>query len=528
MISSGNITKNEHSSLRNFSNIFNILSVSFIVIQAFFLILNWNNYPTEIDTPFHLLMGKMFADKGQICFWDSYEFAPMGRPNLYPPLLHILIWFLHALTHFSYLVVGKIIVIAQSIAGLCILWIFSKKFFDEKIAFFTIVFFCSNTEAWWWQTSVAPAVLITVLFLPFIYAYYKKRIIISTILLTAFFYLHYGLSFVLAACVFLASAFSSLERKKYLENFFIITAMSFVLFLPWALHVVQYAHYFSDSLRKFTMIFFFPSKILWPQIVLNLNVLSWVFVVPGIVGVAKRLRQDFKYALFFASFLIFFIFLFFYRGIRFSAHAPVVNSVIAALGFCMAWSCSKALKSRIAKIFLRGALAFLISFSVLFEFHFVTPGLLKGADVKPEVFDLSPTEIAFRPTPLFNEMMSLLYKIPLRGKDLVAIQYIFNSKRAHLLIDYLRTHFDKNTIIHIDNAEVADYITLTTEIKTDTGMFWETITPELIKERNERRKAGFYISHHKDFHNLLSPEDLRQGKYPKIIQVIEKIYIGTL
>ncbi|RLG55612.1 MAG: hypothetical protein DRN99_02070, partial [Thermoproteota archaeon] len=54
------------------------------------LALGWSRLPLGLDTPYHLLMGKMFSDYGKVCLWDYYEYAPVGRPNLYPPLLHVL------------------------------------------------------------------------------------------------------------------------------------------------------------------------------------------------------------------------------------------------------------------------------------------------------------------------------------------------------------------------------------------------------------------------------------------------------
>ena len=153
--------------------IFNILAVVFISIHIVFFLLNWGNYPTELDTPYHLLMGKMFADNGRIMLWDSYEFAPAGRPHLYPPLLHILVWILRVVLKTSYMNIGRIIVFGQVVLGFVAMWYICRKLFNSAVALFALVFFASHTESWWWQTSVVPIAIITVLFLPFIYLFYN-------------------------------------------------------------------------------------------------------------------------------------------------------------------------------------------------------------------------------------------------------------------------------------------------------------------------------------------------------------------
>ena len=75
------------------------LSLGLIVCFTVLMAVNWDNLPTaEMDAPYHLLMGKMYADYDRVVLWDYYEYAPLGRPQLYPPFLHVLIWWIHDLT----------------------------------------------------------------------------------------------------------------------------------------------------------------------------------------------------------------------------------------------------------------------------------------------------------------------------------------------------------------------------------------------------------------------------------------------
>ena len=78
------------------------------------------------------------------------------------------------------------------------------------------------------------------------------------------------------------------------------------------------------------------------------------------------------------------------------------------------------------------------------------------------------------------------------------------------------------------NPAFADYITLMTGIKTDTGMFWENISCEILRGIEQRRRSGFYISSNADFSELLPQDYLRKKKIPKIIEKIGPYYLGSL
>ena len=84
------------------------LSMGLIICFTVIMAANWEGLPNaETDAPYHLLMGKMYSDYGRFVLWDYYEFAPVGRPQLYPPFLHTLIWGVHDLTKLDFWSIGK-------------------------------------------------------------------------------------------------------------------------------------------------------------------------------------------------------------------------------------------------------------------------------------------------------------------------------------------------------------------------------------------------------------------------------------
>jgi len=66
--------------------IFSIILVNFIL-----LLYRWEMFPKFIDIYYHFSVVKGFEIANGIVFHDFWEYAPGGRPHLYPPFFHILI-----------------------------------------------------------------------------------------------------------------------------------------------------------------------------------------------------------------------------------------------------------------------------------------------------------------------------------------------------------------------------------------------------------------------------------------------------
>ena len=47
--------------------------------------------PWMSDTWYHVAIADQILDRGSIPAWVDWDYAPVGRPHLYPPLLHLLL-----------------------------------------------------------------------------------------------------------------------------------------------------------------------------------------------------------------------------------------------------------------------------------------------------------------------------------------------------------------------------------------------------------------------------------------------------
>ncbi len=508
--------------------IFDRFAVAFLIIQLLFLLFSWKNYPTELDTPYHLLMGKMFAEKFQIPVWDDYEFAPMGRPHLYPPLQHLLIWFLRALTHLDFMDIGRLIVVFQTMFALFSVWFLARKFFNPAAALFALVFFASNTEMWWWQTSVAPIAIITAIYPVFIYLFYKKKRLWPSVILAACLYLHYGMAMIMVATALIAVFSFAGRTKEYIKNFFVITGSAAVLFLPWVVRIFAYRDYFFNRSVNVNTLDLVSLRIAFHEIFLNLNLLVWVFALPAAVYCYKRRRTDFKYTLLLSAFMTCFSFVFLFQGVRFNAHTPVITSVLAGLGCYLLLRRTTRIRTPLVRLLARIPILVSLLAGVFFELHYLTPRILKLNRFNIAYMGLKKEEVFFRQTPLSNEIMALASEKPLKGKHAIRVQHFFTEKDTCDLLEYIKKYIPEDTILHVYNGALADYITLVTGRKTDWGMFFEMIPPELMNLISRNVREGCYVSTDPEFKELLPPDYVREAKFPHIIQKIGKFYIGRI
>ena len=51
----------------------------------------WPGFPLSLDPYYHLLIARQVVDAGGPLAYEWWELAPVGRPHLYPPLLHLLL-----------------------------------------------------------------------------------------------------------------------------------------------------------------------------------------------------------------------------------------------------------------------------------------------------------------------------------------------------------------------------------------------------------------------------------------------------
>lgn len=430
------------------------VSLALIAVHLVLLYVNRGMLPFGFDTPYHLLMGKMYADFDRVVLWDYYEFAPVGRPQLYPPFEHVLIWWMHDGFGLDYVEIGRLIAIVQYPVTLFLSWLVVRLLFDDVTAASFLGLLSADGRFWSWQLTVAPTALILALYMPFLYFFVKKRKYAATALLTIFLYSHLGMPYTIILSLLISVL---LMRSNYVKEAAFVICLSLVLFLPWAIHVLSNL----DALRaniargKFKVLGFLSMDI------------PLLFLLP--IGVYACYKEKPKGSLLIGSFLGFFSILLTY-GWRYFIHAPLINSAVAAVGY------RKALTKTSRKVVVSVTLVFL-ALNSLFSLSLfgVGAGGLRGPGF------LEPAPLVRELTTMVSEEPKAWGKFGLNNPDLIAVA------------NWIAENTEEDEIIHVMVGSLADAITLLTGRRTDHGMYPEVRTEEMFAAISQGRKSGIFV-----------------------------------
>lgn len=444
------------------------LSIGLIICFTVMMIVNWEGLPiAETDAPYHLLMGKMYSDYGRIVLWDYYEFAPIGRPQLYPPFLHTLIWWIHDLTKLDFWSIGKIFSLVQYSLSLFSVWFFTKKIFDSKIAFASVCGLLTYAIFWRWEGSVAPTAFIVAFYPIFLYFFYKRNFLASVILLTMFLYSHLGIPYVFILSVLIFS----IVEKEYRKFFLKVVGVSFLLFSPWIVHLFLNRSWIATNSTIFPLIIFS-----------DFNIVGSIFILAGIYYIFKNI-SDKRYKLVLASFISFFPIIFMY-SMRYKIHSPIINSIVFGIGAVYIFS-----KIRVKYVFV---------ITLLLTALFSPTIYLPYEKINIQYSNLAHEKIAIE-TP-FLLMVTKSYKD----------SHLFGFEKEDIdeLIEWIKENTPEDEILHVIHGPLGCYITLMTGRCTDVGMYAEARSENTFREIIKNRKSGIFIFEKRIFETMPDMEIL--------------------
>ena len=427
-----------------------IAALSVILFQTILLILNIANLPADQkDWSYHLMIARMFVEH-KTFLWDYYEFAPIGRPHLYPPFLHLLFAATNILG-MGWVTIQKFYGILIYPVSLLSTFFVSRNLFGKKVGLLSVVILSASYNYWWWQISIAPTSLIFALFPLAMWAVYRKKTLLSIALLSIFLWTHFS-SFL----VVLAIGLFGVMKRDYLKYTLKIIIISLITFSPWAVHVLLNRDWIHGNWSSFTNM---------PTI----GVVTLLFTLLGIYFLAKR--RDTKDILIIATIPSTLLIGVLY-GFRFFMHAPVILAIIMAVG---AYETSKRIDKNAFYIFL---IAFLvISYTGEPTLKLRSPGapmagipgpqLKYGPNPRGEAGPIQGVApIVIQSTPL-KENLNALMGIQLR--TLKISPYV--SEDAYRLYNFIKNNTDRDEIIHVQGGPIATCISLFTDRRTDNGMW---------------------------------------------------------
>ncbi len=216
---------------------FDLLSLLFIVL-AFFLIINRiEQFPLFVDIYYHLSVVRGFDLAGGVVLWDFWEYAPSGRPHLYPPLLHIIMLFLNN-CGMSFAALGAFVSLIMFPLSLITNWFSMRKIFGSEAGFFALLTLMSPLCYLTSQSVVNAAALVLVL-TPLLFYFFERDLPIAFIAtMTACLYTHLSMPHITALAFLLYGIFSKKIRRVAK-----VLIPSYLLYLPWAYHILLNSEY---------------------------------------------------------------------------------------------------------------------------------------------------------------------------------------------------------------------------------------------------------------------------------------------
>ncbi|MBU7018448.1 MAG: hypothetical protein HXS44_13135 [Theionarchaea archaeon] len=213
-------------------NAYDILAVLIITVTTFALLVRFDIFPVFVDIYYHTSVVVSFDKVGGIVLWDFWEFAPAGRPHLYPPLLHSVMLLLSEFA--DYMTVAKFTSFIMVPLSQMTVWVFSRDILSRKTGFYSVLVLTSSVEYFRLQVITSAAALVLVLVPLAFYAFEKKKYVAAVIILTSCLYTHVSMGPLVVGSFLL---YGVLEREKLREAAKIIT-MSLILYLPWGIHLL--------------------------------------------------------------------------------------------------------------------------------------------------------------------------------------------------------------------------------------------------------------------------------------------------
>ena len=124
--------------------------------------LQWRWLPRSIDVYYHLSVVEGFRRAGGVTADAFWEYAPVGRPHLYPPVFHLFLALLRA-AGLSPIAAGRLADAALPPLVLAAVWRACRHFLTERAAFFATLIW-SSVYSLYLSSFIYPANALAFLF----------------------------------------------------------------------------------------------------------------------------------------------------------------------------------------------------------------------------------------------------------------------------------------------------------------------------------------------------------------------------
>lgn len=413
---------------------YSLAVVTFVFICQ---ILRWPLFPFFIDIYYHLSVMLGFNQAGGYVTSAFWEFAPIGRPHIYPPLFHILMLNLYKIG-LSELFIARLFDCLAYPALLIAVWFIISKIFHPRLAFFSLVILTSAYPFYLSVTNIMPFSLALLLGFFIFFFIEKDKIITAVLLLTLSFYTHSLMSWM---NVFIIIAYGALNQNK-LKNCLKTVTGGLILSLPLLIHQFQNRQYFSfiNTVENYTF---------------EISILIYIVALLGLVVAFRRKGAYY----FFIALLIGMLPLVFTHNMRYFSGQGMISFILLA-GLAVD-NLYDRLVERSNKRLLNGILFIILFF---FAFYLLNPILYLNQSRAEE----NKSELG-----LFDSNLVKILMPDFTNKTYISGTSVYNPKFADKVVKIIREYSSPDDIIYSNFNYAAGMFAVLSQRATSTAMLAE-------------------------------------------------------
>ena len=224
--------------------------------------------PFPPDGYHHLLIARDIVREGRLPVWASWELAPLGRPQLYPPGIHLLIAAL------SLPFQGDVLEGFRALQALLLpavhlsTWYLARWLFDSRRAFCAVLLVGMDIPFTFMGLMGLPSLLANAVIAVMLVCFLSERVILAGLLGALALHLHTGV----AVLAFLGLAIFALTRRRYAAPLVATAALAGILAAPWYAFVWEFRDWFHHPIESGMRGHFGPIegrlfKLIWMQMV---------------------------------------------------------------------------------------------------------------------------------------------------------------------------------------------------------------------------------------------------------------------
>jgi len=423
-------------------SLWDIAALCFLAFFAIISIFAERGMKIFLDDWYHLAVAKVILEKGYIPTWAFWEFAPSGRPHLYPPLISIIIAGLTLLLNGNLILAGKVVKIVTYPLLQGLFWFSTREFGGSKTAFTSLLCFVTASSLLNMSIMIMPATWVLALTPPLFLCYVKKKSISSVVLLSLSLWLHLALPWLVISALLL---FSLAKQKEGFLLFFIkVFTVSCLIFSQWLLHVLNNMDWL--NLASTTL-------------GLSIPLLVWLLAIPSLITSIKKQDETLIFACFATALLVMLP----YYGQRFWSYVSMPISVYAGLTLKKGFESPLEWRKRWAAIIFTILIVTSLTFS---------PGIYQASAQQ------AGRPASMKAPPLFLPTSALHLLRMTTGPQVLDV-----PSDVTQLCDWIIYNTGEDEIVALVNIRgpEAEMITALTGRATTSGMWHETMNSETLR-----------------------------------------------